>query len=263
MRNCRGEPTPSAEANRGPSDPGWRRSSLASINGNDKQNSVWRQLVPVFLFILNQIHMFRGADAATDVSIRKTWRELRHNNKFPQHWDVLELVCTQWTSSPFSLIISLMRLCLPPALTHRGTTVKLGVHFEWCTGAPVRLSPLALQLNREDGVIRTLPGGCQLVLGRADRVASWRVDACPCQAPMQRLPSVDICCMRKNCVEFVCGCILILHLCSLGLAERTSSSARLASINCPCLARCLLLIILINFNSPGSHRHSSCSFFFL
>lgn len=174
----------------------------------------------------------------------------------------LSLACTQCPSSPFSLIISLMRLCLPTALTHRGTTVKLGVHFEWCTGAPVRPSPLALQLNREDGVIRMLPGGCQLVLGRADRVASWRVDACLCQAPMQHLPSMDICCMQKNCVEFVCGCILILHLCSLSLAERTGSSARLACINCPCLACCLLLIILINFNSPGSHRHSSCSFFF-
>lgn len=50
----------------------------------------------------------------------------------------LSLACTQCPSSPFSLIISLMRLCLPPALTHRGTTVKLGVHFEWYTGAPVR-----------------------------------------------------------------------------------------------------------------------------
>lgn len=174
----------------------------------------------------------------------------------------LSLACTQCPSSPSSLIISLMCLCLPPALTHRGTTVKLGVHFQWRTGAPVRPSPLALQLNREDGVIRVLPGGCQLLLGRAHRVASWRVDACPCQAPMQRLPSTDICCMRKNCVEFVCGCILILHLCSPSLAERAGSSARLACINCPCLARCLLLIILINFNSPGSHCHSSCYFFF-
>lgn len=174
----------------------------------------------------------------------------------------LSLACTQCPSSPSSLIISLMRLCLPPALTHRGTTVKLGVHFQWRTGAPVRPSPLALQLNREDGVIRVLPGGCQLLLGRAHRVASWRVDACPCQTPMQRLPSTDICCMRKNCVGFVCGCILILHLCSLSLAEWAGSSARLACINCPCLARCLLLIILINFNSPGSHCHSSCYFFF-
>lgn len=74
------------------------------------------------------------------------------------------------------------------------------------------------------------------------------------------LLSVDICCMWKNCVEFVC--ILILHLCSLSLAERTGSSACLACINCPCLARCLLLIILINFNSPGSHCHSSCYFFY-
>lgn len=210
--------------------------------------------------------MFGGADAARDVSIRKKKKHGRNTDtttNVPNIEMYLSLACTQCPSSSFSLIISLMRLCLAAALTHRGTTVKLGVHFECCTGAPVRPSPLALQLNREDGVIRMLPGGCQLVLGRADRVASWRVGACPCQAPMQRLPSVDICCMRESCVEFVCGRILILHLSSLSLAERTGGSARLACINCPCLARCLLLIILINFNSPGSHCHSSCSFFFL
>lgn len=197
---------------------------------------------------LNQKNM-EGTQTQQQMSptLRRTWVSLARNALPPLS----------------SLIISLMRLCLPPALTHRGTTVKLGVHFQWRTGAPVRPSPLALQLNREDGVIRVLPGGCQLLLGRAHRVASWRVDACPCQAPMQRLPSTDICCMRKNCVEFVCGCILILHLCSPSLAERAGSSARLACINCPCLARCLLLIILINFNSPGSHCHSSCYFFFL
>lgn len=209
--------------------------------------------------------MFGGADAAGGVSTGK--KKTKHGGdtdttNVPNIEMYLSLACTQCPSSPFSLIISLMRLCVPPALTHRGTTVKLGVHFECCIGAPVRPSPLALQLNREDGVIRMLPGGCQLVLGRADRVASWRVDACPCQAPMQRLPSVDICCMQESCVKFVCGRILILHLSSSSLAERTDGSARLACINCPCLARCLLLIILINFNSPGSHRHSSCSFFF-
>lgn len=131
---------------------------------------------------------------------------------------------------PFlSMIISLMRLCLPPALTHRGTTVKLGVHFEWCTGAPVRPSPLALQLNREDGVIRMLPGGCQLVLGRADRVASWRVDACPGQAPMQRLPSVDICCMQK----ILCRVCLRLHLNPPSLQPEPGRADR--QLRLPCL----------------------------
>lgn len=93
-------------AKRGPSDPGWRRSSLVPINANDKQDSVWRQLGPVFLFILNQIHMFGGADAATDVSIRKTWRQLRHNNKCPQHWDVLEFSLHAMSFLLFSLWLS-------------------------------------------------------------------------------------------------------------------------------------------------------------
>ena len=66
------------------------------------------------------------------------------------------------------------------------------------------------------------------------------------------------------CVEKlrrVCGCILILHLCGCSRARpsRPAAPARLACINCPCLARCLLLITLINFNSPGSlHHHRGC-----
>lgn len=65
-----------------------------------------------------------------------------------------------------------------------------------CRG-PSEGLPLALELNREDGVIRTLPGGCQLVLGRADRVAGWRmrVDA--------RLPAPSLhghlLCVEKLC----------------------------------------------------------------
>lgn len=43
-----------------------------------------------------------------------------------------------------------------------------------CRG-PSEGLPLALELNREDGVIRMLPGGCQLVLGRADREVRWRM----------------------------------------------------------------------------------------
>lgn len=60
--------------------------------------------------------------------------------------------------------------------------------------------PLALELNREDGIIRTLPGGCQAVLGRADRFDGWWMDECLCQAPMQCLPSVDICCVCGKAV---------------------------------------------------------------
>lgn len=120
--------------------------------------------------------------------------------------------------------------------------------------------PLALELNREDGIIRTLPGGCQSVMGQADRVDGWWMDDArlPCSAFPQWTSAV--------CVEKLCGVSLRLHLnpSSLQLkpclAEQTSSSVCLACINFPCLAHCLLLITLINFNSPGSHRHSSCFF---
>lgn len=40
-------------------------------------------------------------------------------------------------------------------------------------GAPLRARPSLSGQNRRDGVIRRLPGGCQLALGRADRVAAW------------------------------------------------------------------------------------------
>lgn len=61
---------------------------------------------------------------------------------------------------------------------------------------PAEGLPLALELNREDGVIRTLPGGCQLVLGRADRVAGWRmcVDA---RLPAPSPPRTSAACMEK------------------------------------------------------------------
>lgn len=88
--------------------------------------------------------------------------------------------------------------------------------------------PLALQLNREDGVIRTLPGGCQLVLGRADRVACWwmRVHArLPAPSPHGHLLCVE------RAAEFVCGCILILHLLGSGHAWPSKP----ASLCSPCL----------------------------
>ena len=93
-------------------------------------------------------------------------------------------------------------------------------------GGPAEGLPLALELNREDGVIRALPGGCQLVLGRADRVAGWRmcVDA-RLPAPS---PSADICCVYGKAAEFVCGCILILHLFGSSHAWPSKSAALLA-----------------------------------
>lgn len=109
--------------------------------------------------------------------------------------------------------------------------------------------------NRGDGVIRRLPGGCQLVLGRTDRVAAWWMFV-HARIPAPPHTHTDICCVCvcvwKKLPSFVSGYILILHL--LGSASRLGP----ACINCPCLARCLLLITLINFNSPGSRHHSSC-----
>lgn len=89
-------------------------------------------------------------------------------------------------------------------------------------------------------------------------LTEWPVEGCMSMPSSQHLPSVDICCVWKSC-----GVCLWLHLNPPSLrhqpclAKQTSSSVCLACINCPCLARCLLLITLINFNSPGSH-HRSC-----
>lgn len=90
-------------------------------------------------------------------------------------------------------------------------------------------------------------------------LTEWPVGGCVSMPGSQHHPSADICCTR-NAVELVFGCILILQFVSSShcLAEQTGGSARLACINCLCLAHCLLLITLINFNSPRSQHHSSC-----
>lgn len=66
-------------------------------------------------------------------------------------------------------------LSLPPP-AHKSTSVLLSrarTPFVCSAGAPTRALPRLSGQNRGDGVIRRLPGGCQLVLGRADRVAAW------------------------------------------------------------------------------------------
>lgn len=91
------------------------------------------------------------------------------------------------------------------------------------------------------------------------RLTKWPVGGCVLMPGSQRLLSVDICCVWESC-----GVCLWLHLNPPSLqlqpclAEQTSSPARFACINCPCLARCLLMITLINFNSPGRPYYSSC-----
>lgn len=123
-----------------------------------------------------------------------------------------------------SLFIS---LCLSSSLTHSGSTVQLCTEslFVCSAGAPAEGLPLALELNREDGVIRTLPGGCQLVLGRADRVAGWRmrVDA---RLPAPFPPRTSAVCGKA--AQFVCGCILILHLFGCSHAWPSKPAALLA-----------------------------------
>lgn len=91
-------------------------------------------------------------------------------------------------------------------------------------------------------------------------LTEWPVGGCVSMPGSQRLP------LRGHLLRVwkSCGVCLWLHLNPPSLrlqpclAEQTGSSARLACINCPCLARCLLLITLINFNSPGSRHHHSC-----
>lgn len=204
--------------------------------------------------MLKQIGLFGGLQASKDVSIRKTCGEHR-GNKYVPHIDMnLSWACTHTPLPP------------PHSLSHYIFSVSLS-HIEapLCSFArsPFRMQcrgpdeglPLALKLNREDCVIWILPGGCQLVLGRADRVAGWRMHA------DARLPAPSTH-GHLLCVEKLC--ILSLHLNPPSLrpwpclAAKTSSSARLASINCPCLAHCLLLITLINFNTLGSHHHRGC-----
>lgn len=90
-------------------------------------------------------------------------------------------------------------------------------------------------------------------------LTKWPVGGCMLMPGSQCLPSVDICCVWESC-----GVCLWLHLNPPSLqlqpclAEQTSSPARFACINCPCLAHCLLLITLINFNSPGCQYHRNC-----
>lgn len=117
---------------------------------------------------------------------------------------------------PLSLYL-FMFLCLSPSLKHIEAPLCCFAPspFRMQRRGPREGLPLALQLNREDGVIRTLPGGCQLVLGWADRVACWwmRVHArLPAPSPHGHLLCVE------EAVEFVRGCILILHLLGSGRA---------------------------------------------
>ena len=90
------------------------------------------------------------------------------------------LSCAQCPPPFLSLFIS---LCSSVSLTLSHIVAPLCSFapspFRMQRRGPGEGLPLALQLNREDGVIRALPGGCQLVLGRADRVAGrrMRVDA--------------------------------------------------------------------------------------
>lgn len=114
-----------------------------------------------------------------------------------------------WAPPPhLSLFISLRSSV---SLTYSSPTVKLCLSslFVCSAGAPSEGLPSALELNREDGVIWTLPGGCQLVLG-----PSWPsgrlADVCRCQAHSAFPQWTSAVCGKA--VEFACGCILILHL---------------------------------------------------
>lgn len=231
-------------------DPGRWHSRLASIKENKKQSRFWRQLGQICLFTLKLICMFEGMHAAKDVSIRKTWRVTTNAPHIEMY---LSWACTQCLPPHLSLYL-FMFLCFSPPLTHSGSTVK--VPFVCSAGAPVRAFSWLSSWTEK----MVLSECCQEVVSLYWAVLTeWPVGECVSMPGSQRVPSVDICCVWKSC-----GVCLWLHLNPPSLrlqpclAEQTSSSARLACINCPCLARCLLLITLINFNSPVSHHHRSC-----
>ena len=205
--------------------------------------------------------MLEGMHAAKDVSIRKTCRELRGNQKIPPHIEMY-LSCTQ---CPLSLFLSLslfISLCSSVSLRLSHIVAPL------CSFAPSPFS-YAARGPRWGPSLGSRTKQRRWCYQSAARRLSARIgpgwpsgrlaDVCRCQAPSAFPLGGHLLRVWKSC-----GVCLWLHLNPPSLrlqpclAEQTGSSARLACINCPCLARCLLLITLINFNSPGSRHHRSC-----
>lgn len=200
-----GEQTPFKATKRGIEwkDPGRWHSRSASIKENNKQRRSWRQLSPKFVFILRQICMFEVNAPAKDVSIRKTWME---NNNFPHIEMYLSWSHNTMPSLP-SLFIS---LCPSPSLTHSGSTVQLCTEsLQYAVQGPRWGPSLGSRTKQRRWCYQSAARRLSARIGPgwpSGRLA----DACPCRAPSASPPWTSAACGKA--VQFVCGCILILHL---------------------------------------------------
>lgn len=168
--------------------------------------------------------MLEGMHAAKDVSIRKTCRELRGNQKIPPHIEMY-LSCTQ---CPLSLSLYLfMFLCLSLSLTHSSSTVQLRTESLSYAAQGPRWGPsLGSRTKQRRWCYQNAARRLSARIGPgwpSGRLA----DVCRCQAP-SAFPSADICCVYGKAAEFVCGCILILHLFGSSHAWPSKPAALLA-----------------------------------
>lgn len=139
---------------------------------------------------------------------QKTWRQQWGLQKCPSHWDVLEWSLQTAPSPSFPLYLFIFTLSL--SFTHSGFTVKLcNESLLYAAQGPAWVPSLGSQTKQWRW--------CYLNAARS--LSAWigpgwpsgrLVDACPCQAPIGFPPWTSAVCGKA--VEFVCGCILILHL---------------------------------------------------
>lgn len=139
----------------------------------------------------------------------------------------LRLACTQCPSSPFSLSLYLfMSLCLSPSLTHRRATVQLCTEsFSYAVQGPQWGPSLGSRTKQRRWRYQNAARRLSARIGPG--WASGRLaDACRCQAPSTFPPWTSAVCGKA--VEFVWGCILILHLLGSSHAWPSKPAALLA-----------------------------------
>lgn len=248
--------------------PGRWHSSLASIKR--EQGPFWRRLALMCLFTLKQLCVFEGTHAAKDVSIRKSWREHRGNKHVPHIEMNLSWARTQLPPSPTPLShLSFLSLYAPLSLSPLS-------HIEapLCSFAPSPLRmrcrgprrgpfPLGSRAKQRRWCYQNAARRLSACIGPG--WASGRLaDACPCQAPSAFPPWTSAVC--GNAVQFVCGCILILHLFGCSRAWPGKPAALLALlvlIALAWLAVCFWLHSLISIPqeatttvAPFTHTHN-------
>lgn len=165
--------------------------------------------------------MLERMHVAKDVSITG-------NKKCPSHWDVLELSLHTIPSPSFlSVFISLfMFSCLSPSLTHSRSTVQLWLEsLSYAVQGPQWGSSLGSWTKQRRWCYQNAARRLSARIG-----PGWprgqMADACWCQAPSASPPWTSAECGKA--VEFVCGCILILHLFGSSHAWPSKPAALLA-----------------------------------